>query len=63
MVGADGKLQNAEIIRSAGSSREHRALDRVALSKLSECTFKAGSDENGKPVGATTEVEFVWKIE
>ncbi len=63
MVGADGKLQNAEIIRSAGSSREHRALDRVALTKLSECTFKAGSDENGKPVGATTEVEFVWKIE
>jgi protein TonB len=61
-VGADGKLQNAEVVRSAGSSREHRTLDRVAVSKLSECSFKAGIDETGKPVGATVEVEYVWKI-
>jgi protein TonB len=35
-------------------SREHKMLDRVAVSKLSECTFKPGTDENGKPVGGTT---------
>ena len=62
-VDATGKLSNAEVVKAAGSSREHRQLDRVALSKLSECTFKPGSDETGKPVGGTFEVEYVWKLE
>jgi protein TonB len=62
-VDAMGKLSNAEVVKAAGSSREHRQLDRVALSKLSECTFKPGSDETGKPVGGTFEVEYVWKLE
>ena len=60
---ATGKVANAEVIKPAGTSREHRLLDRVALSKLSECTFRPGNDETGKPVGGTTEVEYVWKIE
>jgi periplasmic protein TonB len=62
-VGADGKLANAEVVRSAGSSREHRLLDRLAVSKLSECTFKPGADENGKPIGGSFDVEYVWKLE
>ncbi len=62
-VDATGKLSNAEVVKPAGSSREHRQLDRVALSKLSECTFKPGNDETGKPVGGTFEVEYVWKLE
>ena len=62
VVGADGKLASAEVLRSAGSTREHKMLDRVALSKLSECVFKAGADENGRPVGASFEVDYVWKL-
>jgi protein TonB len=62
-VGADGKLAAAEVLRSAGTSREHKMLDRVALSKLSECNFKAGTDEHGKPVGASFEVDYVWKLD
>ena len=62
-VDAAGKLSGAEVVRSAGASREHRALDRVALSKLSECSFTPGIDENGKPVGGVFEVEYVWKIQ
>jgi protein TonB len=62
-VGADGKLQSAEIVKSAGASREHKLLDRLALSKLSECSFKAGSDENGRPTGASFDVEYVWKLD
>jgi protein TonB len=57
-----GKLIKAEIAKSAGFTREQRMLDKVALEKLSECTFKAGSDENGHPMGATFEVEYVWKL-
>jgi protein TonB len=62
-VGADGKMTAAEIVRGAGASREHRLLDRLALSKLSECTFKPGVDENGKPVGGTFRVDYVWKLD
>ncbi len=62
-VGADGKLAKTELIRSAGASREHKLLDRLAISKLSQCSFTAGSDENGKPVGATVDVEYVWKLD
>jgi protein TonB len=38
-------------------------LDRVALAKLSECSFKAGTDETGKPVGTSVDVDYVWKLE
>lgn len=62
-VGADGKMTAAEVVRAAGSSREHRLLDRLALNKLSECTFKPGVDENGKPMGGTFRVDYVWKLD
>jgi periplasmic protein TonB len=62
-IGPDGKMTAAEVTKSSGPSREHKQMDRVALAKLSECSFRAGSDETGKPVGASFEVEYVWKIE
>lgn len=62
-VGADGKLTGSQIVRSAGPSREHKMLDRLALQKLSDCAFRPGADENGRPVGGTFEVEYVWKLD
>jgi periplasmic protein TonB len=62
-IDAAGKVSNAEVVKSAGASREHRQLDRLALQKLSECTFRPGNDENGKPVGGSTDVTYVWKLE
>ncbi len=63
-VGADGKLAGPpEVVKSAGPSREHKMLDRVAATKLSECTFKPGADENGKPTGSSFDVDYVWKLE
>jgi protein TonB len=61
-VDASGKLASAEVIKSAGASRAHKALDRAAVSGLSECKFKPGIDENGRAVGATVDVEYVWKL-
>lgn len=61
-VGADGRMTGSEIVRSAGSTREHKQLDRLAQSKLSECTFRPGADENGRPVGGTFEVNYVWRL-
>ena len=63
-VGPDGRLAGQpEIVKSAGSSREHKMMDRVAAAKLSECKFKPGVDENGKPVGGSFDVDYVWKLE
>lgn len=62
-IGADGKLASSQVVRSAGPSREHKQLDRVALSRLSGCSFTAGMDENGRPVGASFDVDYVWKLE
>lgn len=61
-VGSDGKLAGAEVMRSAGATREHKMLDRLAVSKLSECNFKPGRDENGRPTGGSFDVEYVWKL-
>lgn len=62
-IDESGKLVKVDLVRSAGSSREHRALDKVAIEKLSECSFKPGLDENGRPTGGTFEVEYVWKLD
>ncbi|HYE69896.1 MAG TPA: energy transducer TonB [Aquabacterium sp.] len=62
-VDAAGKVSKAEVERASGASREHRLLDRAAVEALSKCPFKPGTDETGKPVGATTLVEYVWKLE
>ena len=62
-IDASGKMTGAEVLRSAGSSRAHKALDRAAVSALSECKFRPGRDENGKAVGAFADVDYVWKLE
>jgi protein TonB len=62
-VDAEGRVSAAEVERSAGASREHRLLDRTAVEALSKCRFKPGTDEQGKPVGGTTMVDYVWKVD
>ena len=62
-IDAQGKVTNSEVVKSAGPSREHRSLDRIAQTKLSECTFRPGADENGKAVGGSFDVDYVWKLE
>lgn len=61
-VDAGGKLSGAEIIKSAGSSRDHKQMDRAVLAALSGCKFQAGRDANGQPVGASFDVIYDWKI-
>jgi periplasmic protein TonB len=61
-VDATGKMTGAEVVRSAGGSREHRLLDRVAITKFGECKFTPGRDANGAAVGGSVTVEYVWKL-
>jgi protein TonB len=62
-IGADGRLQNTEVVRSAGPTREHKMLDRLASQKFAECKFTVGNDADGRPVGGVIEVEYVWKLD
>lgn len=62
-IGISGEVLAAEITRSAGSSREHKMLDRIVLAKLGTCRFTPGTDDTGKAVVATQEFEYVWKLE
>ena len=62
-IDAAGALVRSEIVKSAGVTREHRLLDKVAESKLAGCYFTAGVDENGRAMGGTFEVDYVWKLE
>ena len=61
-IDASGRPAGAEIVQSAGPSRAHKALDRVVLTKLGECKFTPGTDENGKAVIASRVFEYVWKL-
>lgn len=62
-IDAAGALARSEIVRSAGPTREHRLLDKVAENRLAGCAFTAGLDETGKAVGGTFEVDYVWRLE
>ena len=62
-IDSAGKMVKSEVVRSAGSTREHRLLDRVAMEKLGNCNFTPGIDEQGKPTGGTFDVDYVWKLE
>lgn len=61
-IDGQGKLVKTELVRAAGTSREHRLLDRVAMEKLSTCKFSPGVDAAGRAVGGTFDVEYVWNI-
>ena len=63
-IDATGKVAKAEIEKSSGPTREHRALDAAAVEALGKCPFRPGTDPEGKPIGgAIATVEYVWKIE
>ena len=62
-VDATGAVSKADIERSSGKLKEHRALDRAAVAALSKCRFKPGLDENGAPTGGFAIVDYVWKLD
>ena len=42
---------------------EDAAVSQSEAAQLSECTFRAGVDENGRPMGGSFSVEYVWKLD
>jgi protein TonB len=61
-VDASGKVSAAQILQSSGATRENRLLDKAAAEALARCPVQVGTDEMGRPVGATTDVDYVWTL-
>jgi protein TonB len=61
-IDANGKVTGAEIIQSAGGTREHKMLDRAAQAALAQCPITVGHDAEGKALAASVDVAYTWKL-
>ena len=61
-VDASGRVTGSQILQSSGPTRENRLLDKAAAQALAQCPVQVGTDEMGRPVGATTDVDYVWTL-
>ncbi|MCB1998401.1 MAG: TonB family protein [Burkholderiaceae bacterium] len=58
-----GCIRDVQVVKPAGLSREHRALDRAVVSAVDgKCAGKPGTVD-GKPQTTTGTVVYVWKLE
>lgn len=58
---SDGKVIAAQVEKSAGPTREHKMLDRLALEAIRSCRVTAESGEN-ESLEASLKITYVWKI-
>ena len=61
-VDASGRIAGSQILQSSGSTRENRMMDKAAAEALAQCPVQVGTDDMGRPVGTTTDVEYVWTL-
>lgn len=61
-VDALGRIAASQILHASGPTREHRLMDQAAAAALAQCPVQVGTDEQGRPVGTTTDVEYVWSL-
>lgn len=61
-VDAAGRIAGSQILRTSGATREHRLMDQAAAAALAQCPVQVGTDDQGRPVGTTTDVDYVWTL-
>ena len=61
-VDANGRIAGSAILKPSGASRENRLMDKAAAEALAQCPVQVGTDELGRPVGTTTDVDYVWNL-
>ena len=62
-VDENGTVTSAEVVRSAGHSREHRLLDQQTVRVLSTCKFTPAKDADGHPVASIVTVPYRWLLD
>ena len=62
-VDANGTVTSAEVVRSAGPTREHRLLDEATKNGLSICQFTPAKDADGHPVASVVTIPYRWLID
>jgi len=58
LIGADGKVLQADIEKSSGFTR----LDEAARNALSKCQFRPGTVD-GKPEQSWASIKYTWRLE
>jgi protein TonB len=58
LIGTDGRVADSKIVKSSG----FRDLDKAAVTGISKCRFKPGSND-GKPEQAWMQMQYVWTLE
>ena len=53
---------SAQLLETSGPLRENRRMDQAAIDALSHCPVTVGTDELGRPVGGTVDVNYKWTI-
>ena len=61
-VDALGRIAGSQIVHASGSTREHRLMDQAAAAALAQCPVQVGTDDQGRPVGTTTDVVYDWSL-
>ena len=61
-VDATGRIAGSQILQSSGPTRENRLMDKAAAEALAQCPVQVGTDDMGRPVGTTTDVQYVWSL-
>jgi protein TonB len=56
-----GTISQAEIVKSAGPTRDHRLLDRATLEAVLACKGTPGTVD-GKPEKLNARIEYVWRL-
>ena len=62
-VDENGDVTSADIVQSAGRSREHRLLDQETVRVLSACKFTPAKDAAGHPVASVVTVPYTWRLQ
>ena len=62
-VDASGRVVGSQVLQPSGSTRENRLMDKAAADALAQCPVQVGTDETGRAVGTTTDVDYVWKLD
>ena len=61
-VDALGRIAGSQIVHASGPTREHRLMDQAAAAALAQCPVQVGTDDQGRPVGTTTDVVYDWTL-